>query len=175
MDATRPQLSANMEHYVEAIHRVSLDKGAAKARDIVRILAVKNSSVTGALKTLSAKGIVNYAPYDVITLTRKGEAIADELAQRNRVLKQFLTDVLCVDPIEAADAACIMEHALSKPLLERLTRFLEFVDSCPRSASYWISAFKSYAENPSETCLHQAPDGNACQACLGNTLNRMRP
>ena len=64
-----PLLSSNMEDYLEAIYHISSKKQAARAKDISDRLKVNKSSVTGALRSLSEKGLVNYAPYDLITLT----------------------------------------------------------------------------------------------------------
>ena len=66
-------LSSNMEDYLEAIFHISSEKQAARAKDIADRLKVNKSSVTGALRSLSEKGYVNYAPYDIITLTGKGK------------------------------------------------------------------------------------------------------
>ena len=74
--ATTQSLSSNMEDYLEAIYHISSEKQAARAKDISDRLKVNKSSVTGALRSLSEKGLVNYAPYDIITLTAVGEQVA---------------------------------------------------------------------------------------------------
>jgi DtxR family Mn-dependent transcriptional regulator len=56
------ELSASMEDYLEAIYHIVTAKQAARAKDIAKRLDVNNSSVTGALRTLSEKGYINYAP-----------------------------------------------------------------------------------------------------------------
>ena len=65
-------LSASLEDYLETIFLIVQKKQAARAKDISIELKVKASSVTGALRQLSEKGLINYAPYDIITLTSKG-------------------------------------------------------------------------------------------------------
>ena len=52
-------LSSNMEDYLEAIFHISKEKQAARAKDIADRLMVNKSSVTGALRSLSEKGLVN--------------------------------------------------------------------------------------------------------------------
>ncbi len=67
-----PALSASLEDYLEAIFHIVEAKGAAKPRDIVHELKIGASSVTAALKSLAAKDLVNYSPYDIVTLTKAG-------------------------------------------------------------------------------------------------------
>ena len=127
--STVDELSASMEDYLEAICHIVTAKQAARAKDIAKRLDVNNSSVTGALRTLSEKGYINYAPYDVITLTPKGHKHAEDVVRRHEALMDFFTKVLCVDKAEASDAACKMEHAVSRTILDRLIRFVEFISS----------------------------------------------
>jgi DtxR family Mn-dependent transcriptional regulator len=54
--------SSSLEDYLEAIYHIVHEKQAARAKDIVERLGVKNSSVTGALRVLSGKGLINDAP-----------------------------------------------------------------------------------------------------------------
>jgi len=53
---TRNVLSASLEDYLEAIYHIVQKKQAARAKDIVQRLRVKNSSVTGAMRALADKG-----------------------------------------------------------------------------------------------------------------------
>ncbi len=137
-------LTASMEDYLEAIYHIVRKKQAARAKDIARRLAVNNSSVTGALRTLSEKGFINYAPYDVITLTHKGDKHDEDVVRRHEALMDFFTKVLCVDEAEASDAACKMEHAVSRTILNRLIRFVEFLEICPRGGESLIQGFKNH-------------------------------
>ncbi len=119
------RLSARLEDYVEVIFHISEEKQAARSKDIAEQLNVTCSSVTGALQSLSEKGIVNYAPYDFVTLTSSGRALAKNIVRRHRALKDFFVNILGVDEGEAEASACKMEHALSEPILARLTAYLE--------------------------------------------------
>ncbi|MDJ0810865.1 MAG: metal-dependent transcriptional regulator [Desulfobacterales bacterium] len=142
--AASETLTASMEDYLEAIYHIVRKKQAARAKDIARRLAVNNSSVTGALRTLSEKGFINYAPYDVITLTPKGRQHAEDVVRRHEALMDFFTKVLCVDAEEASDAACKMEHAVSRTILDRLIRFVEFMEICPRGGESLIQGFRNH-------------------------------
>jgi DtxR family Mn-dependent transcriptional regulator len=135
-------LSASLEDYLEVIFHVVEAKGAARPKDIVQELKIGASSVTAALKSLSDKDLVNYAPYDVITLTRSGEKIARDVVHRHETLREFFIRVLAADQELADSAACQMEHAVPKELVDRFVRFLEFVEMCPRGGPALLEGFR---------------------------------
>ena len=137
-------LSASLEDYLEAIYHIILDKQAARAKDIARRLDLKGPSVTGALQTLSQKGLINYAPYDLITLTPKGMEIARDIVHRHQTLRDFLTNILRIEETEAELNACKMEHNVSPAVLNRLIQLTKFFKLCPRGTGNWVDAFEHY-------------------------------
>ncbi len=137
MRAGQNKVSASLEDYLEAIHHIATSNGAARAKDIAVALKVKNASVTQALRSLSEKKLVNYAPYEVITLTPQGKLIAKDVIQRHEVLEQFLSQVLGLPHDEADANACLMEHSINRPVLERLIHFVEYFQTCPMSNIHW--------------------------------------
>jgi DtxR family Mn-dependent transcriptional regulator len=134
-------LSASLEDYLQAVYRIQAAKQAARPTDIAAAVGVNNSSVTGALRTLSGRGLVNYAPYDVITLTPEGMRAAEEVVRRHDVLLRFFTGVLNAETEEAESTACRVEHVISSEILDRLVRFVEFLEICPRAGTEWIQEF----------------------------------
>ncbi len=132
-----PQLSASLEDYLEAIYHIVADKQAARAKDIVGRLGVHNSSVTQALRSLSDKGLVNYAPYDLITLTEAGEAAAAGVVERHQALRAFLVDVLGLDARRAEEDACKLEHDISAEVLERLRLLMTYRHRHPDEVPSW--------------------------------------
>ena len=159
-------LSASLEDYLEAIFHIISEKGAARAKDISTRMKVGASSVTGQLKVLSERGLVNYAPYDIITLTARGEAAAKDVIRRHEVLRDFMMQVLVVEEREADVAACKMEHSIPKPILERFIQFAEFVETCPRGGSKWIAGFGYYCESG---CVEEN-----CEKCISLCLEDVR-
>ena len=163
-------LSSNMEDYLEAIFHISQEKQAARAKDIADRVMVNKSSVTGALRSLSEKGLVNYAPYDIITLTAKGKRLAQEIVRRHAALKDFFTKVLLIDQDEAEDAACKVEHAVSKNIIDRLVNFVGFMEICPRGGKEWLKGFRRHCEggDTSKLCA------NYISECLEDLKHRER-
>ena len=149
--ANREALSSNMEDYLEAIFHISSEKQAARAKDIAERLKVNKSSVTGALRSLSEKGYVNYAPYDIITLTAEGQVLAKDVVRRHETLKDFFVKILLLDEEDAEQASCKIEHAISEKILDRIINFVEFMEICPRGGREWLNGFRSHCENGDTT------------------------
>jgi len=163
-------LSSNMEDYLEAIFHISEEKQAARAKDIADRMEVNKSSVTGALRSLSEKGLVNYAPYDIITLTAEGKKRAAEIVRRHAALKEFFIKILLIDPVEAEEASCRVEHAVSKNIIDRLVRFVQFMEICPRGGKEWLKGFRRHCENGDTTKLC----GDYIAVCLEDLKRRER-
>jgi DtxR family Mn-dependent transcriptional regulator len=156
---SKPLLTESMEDYLEVILALQRRNKVARAKDIAERLEVQRGTVTGALKSLAEKGLINYAPYSYITLTPKGSAIASEISRRHQVIRNFLTEVLRI-PSETADTtACRMEHVVEGVVLDRLVCFIEFIQQCPRAGNDMLRSFISFCESGElrweecETCL----------------------
>jgi len=155
-------LSASLEDYIKAIATISAEKQAARAKDISQRLGVNMSSVTGALRALADKGLVNYAPYEIVTLTEEGENVAREVVRKHEGIRDFLIKVLAVDKETAEKAACGMEHAVSHEVLNRFIQFVDYLEVCPRAGSSWAEEFGHYYEHPDED--------DDCEQCLTLSL-----
>jgi DtxR family Mn-dependent transcriptional regulator len=159
-------LTASLEDYLEAIFQIIADKQAVRPKDIARRLKVSNASVTGALRALADKALINYIPHDVITLTEQGKIAAKDVIRRHEVLRDFFIKVLAVADSAADQAACLMEHSIPKVILERFVQFAEFVEVCPRGGSKWIAGFKHHCD--------QEDTQENCERCMANTLEEWR-
>jgi len=114
---------------------------------------------TIALKKLEEKGLINYEPYSFVTLTEKGNKIAEEITRRHNVLKNLLFNLLRIDEETAELTACRMEHAIDKKSLERLLSFFNFVYRCPRAGEDWVQSFGRY-------CSSGKPEWEKCEQCI---------
>ncbi|QHI68317.1 metal-dependent transcriptional regulator [Tichowtungia aerotolerans] len=152
-------LSSSLEDYLEAIFEIAENKGAARPKDIANRLKVKPASVTGALKHLSEKNLVNYAPYDVVTLTATGKRIAKSIAKKHKALLNFFTNVLDIPRGEVEDFACKMEHIIPDHVLERFVEFAEFVDKCPNRGAIWREGAHGYF------CTAHGVSQTLCDSC----------
>ncbi|MFP4374342.1 MAG: metal-dependent transcriptional regulator [Spirochaetaceae bacterium] len=144
------ELSETMQMYLKTVHDIQVRKGAARVTDIAGALDVRKASVTSALQALSARGFVNYAPYDVVTLTDAGVEIAEDLDRRYAVLLNFFVDILGIDPQTADTDACSLEHHLSDTLYERLIGFIEYYQSCAEVKFRWQPEIGGFCAEPDE-------------------------
>lgn len=159
-------ITASLEDYLEAIFHIIEEKEAVRPKDIARRLKVSNSSVTGALRSLAEKSLINYAPYDVITLTAGGKDAARDVIRRHEALRDFFVKVLAVDFQEADTGACQMEHSIPKVILERLIQFAEFVETCPRAGAKWIAGFGYHCD--------QGATRETCERCISSILEDLK-
>ena len=162
---TKKPLSPSMEDYLEAVHGLVEQNRVARVRDIADILSVTMPSVTGALRKLSKKGLVNYDPHEVITLTPEGEALARKLAHTHRSIASFLTEILNIRPEIAEKNAGRMEHAIDDVVLTRLIRYIEFVEKCPGTGA-------RFSERRGRFCS-ETPDRETCEECLEDRLQQL--
>ncbi|MBE0537315.1 MAG: metal-dependent transcriptional regulator [Phycisphaerae bacterium] len=120
-------LSASLEDYLEAILNLTAGEEVARSKDIAETLNVAKSSVTGALRLLARRDLVNYKPYGYVTLTPAGLAAARKVARKHDTIKSFLVHILGVEDALAHDAACKAEHALGSQIVGRLGEFSQFL------------------------------------------------
>ena len=138
------KLSSSLEDYLETIHHIEAEKKAARVKDIAGRMDVRSASVTGALRSLAKRGLVNYSPYDIVTLTPEGEAVARKIVRRHGALNNFFRNVLCVEEKVAEDCACRMEHMVSDGVLERFVSLAELLASGPCGAVSWDAKKHSF-------------------------------
>ena len=160
-------LSASLEDYLEVIFHLEGSNRVARAKDIADQMNVQRASVTGALKALAARGLINYSPYSFITLTPSGRDIAREVIRRHKILKEFFANTLQLGPEDAEANACRIEHAIDPAAIERLVRFVEFMSICPRTGTDWFDAFARFCKLGLQT--------SDCQACLKLCAERIQP
>jgi len=141
----KKKISSHMEDYLEAIAFLKKRNGIARVRDIGRLLGVKSSSVNAALNTLSENGFAVHERYGYVELTREGESLASSVQKRHDMLLKFLTQILKIDFEIAESDACKMEHLVSPQTLRKITKFIEFVETCPdRDRPDWLKSFDHY-------------------------------
>lgn len=143
-------LSASQEDYLEAIFHIVKENQVARVRDISKRLNVKSPSVTGALQSLSERDLINYAPYDLITMKPKGVSLAKNIVRRHNALRDFFVKVLMVTEDDAEEGACKMEHVVSREILDQLIRFIDFVENTGNGSSSWSDAFQEYCSHEGE-------------------------
>ena len=165
MQYSNQKLSESLEDYLETILELETNHRVARAKDIAEKMGVLRGSVTGALKALADKELINYAPYSFITLTDRGRKIAAEVRRRHSVIRDFLQRVLLLDAERAEENACRIEHAIDRTAVDRLVQFIEYIHFCPRTGEDWIQAFVNYYSQ-------QQANRDDCRKCLDACVDR---
>ena len=155
-------LTASQEDYLEAIYHIIAEKKVARAKEVAKSIKVSQASVTEAFRSLSQKKLINYAPYEVITLTPKGETVARDIIRRHEVLKDFFVKILAIDEGIADDGACKIEHTAPREIIEKLIKFISFIEECPRCGEDLLENFKTYCSKGKQE--------DRCRECVSQCL-----
>jgi len=171
-------LSAALEDYLEIISQLAAEHGVARASNIADALSVHKSTVTSALKGLAERGLINYSPYALVTLTPSGRRVAREIRKRHGVIRRFLEEVLSVEAPVAEANACRMEHVVDREVLERLALFAQFAHDRARL----LSGLEGYLEEGGKPAGEKAgyrEQSHARHQAAGRppvtTLDQLRP
>ncbi|MDC7127200.1 MAG: metal-dependent transcriptional regulator [Spirochaetales bacterium] len=120
-------LSHSLEDYLEAILILERKNRVARVRDIATHLDVQMPSVTGAVKNLKEKGLVDYEKNSFICLTETGMKAAEEVLNRHSALMEFLEKVLLIPHSKAEYQACEMEHSIDSETASRIKKCTEAI------------------------------------------------
>lgn len=121
----KEKLTTSLEDYLEAILFLEEKNRVARVKDIAEYLSVQMPSVTGALKTLRSKNLVEYERNSFINLSKEGLKIARSIRKKHDILKAFLRDVLLLDDETADSEACKIEHAIDQTTAKRIKNLTE--------------------------------------------------
>jgi Mn-dependent DtxR family transcriptional regulator len=118
--------SSAVEDYLERIQELIDAKGYARAVDIALSLGISQASVTNMVKRLDAEGFVKHERYRGLILTEEGRAIARAVADRHRILTEFLRLLGISEPEVQRDVEGLEHHLSASSLgaIEALCREL---------------------------------------------------
>ncbi|MEF8874997.1 MAG: metal-dependent transcriptional regulator [Candidatus Thermoplasmatota archaeon] len=131
-----------LEEYLEVIYLFEKRDGRATTGKISSELDVKPPSVTEMLRKLEEEGYLEYEPYEGARLTKVGREIAENLMISHETIADFL-EIIGVEDGQAELDACELEHHISKSTLDKLKKFIEFIDGAPDEPK-WIEHYRHY-------------------------------
>ena len=118
-------LTFTMENYLEAIYELSLDGDGARVSDIAEKLGVTKASTNSAMSTLAKRGLIVNEKYKEIYLTPAGRKLARATSEKHRVIRQFLINILKVDPVIADQDACAIEHVIGGESVDAIRNYIK--------------------------------------------------
>ena len=113
------KLRASGEDYLEAVLVLQKEKGMVRSVDVARHLDVSKPSVCHAVSTLKAGGFLTMDENSFLFLTDVGREVAEQTYEKHCFFTRLLIDA-GVDPKEAEQDACRMEHTISESSFQQL-------------------------------------------------------
>src|SRR3954470_8412729 len=111
--------STAAEDYLERILELINSKGYARVIDIAAALKISQASVTNMVQRLDAEELLKYEKYRGLILTAAGKKLARRIAQRHKLLTEFLR-LLGVDDRVIHHDVEGMEHHISPATLRAI-------------------------------------------------------
>ena len=110
------------EMYLEAILVLTKKTGFVRSIDVSEYLGYSKPSVSRAMGLLRQGEYIVVESDGAITLTQKGQKIAEKIYERHTLLTDLLVRIGVSQETAAADA-CKLEHAISDESFQALKRF----------------------------------------------------
>lgn len=117
-------LSASMQNYIKAIYELSSGGVGARVVDIADKLGLTKASVCVAMRNLQEKELVYRDGHRLVHLTEAGKRQAILTLDKFAIVRQFLVEVLGVQPTTADADASTIEHVISVDTLCALCHFV---------------------------------------------------
>lgn len=119
-------ISRAVEDYLKAIYQLSTKGNKVATSQLAQQMGCSAASVTNMLQKLSELRLVEYRPYQGVTLTQAGKKIALEILRHHRLIELYLQEVLGYSWDQVHAEAEQLEHVISEVFEERIDRALGY-------------------------------------------------
>lgn len=118
-------LSASTQNYLKAVWTLGEWSDIPVTPSLIaERTELKLSSVSDAVRKLTAQGLLNHSPYGAVELTETGRAYAVDMVRRHRLIETFLVRMLGYSWDQVHDEAEHLEHAVSDFMIARIDDLL---------------------------------------------------
>lgn len=122
------QVSMSHEDYLEAIVMLGgSPTQPVRSVDVAAKIGVSKASVSKAIASLKAAGLLDQPFYGDITLTPEGYEYGSAILKRHEMLTKFLVIKVGLDPKVAEEEACQMEHAISDDSFKKWMSYFQLI------------------------------------------------
>ena len=118
------QSGALLEDYVELIADLLATSREARPTDVARRLGVSHATAIKTISRLKREGLATGRPYRGVFLTETGQALAERMRVRHRLVANLLVALGVPTEVAEADAEGI-EHHVSEATLKAFAHFLQ--------------------------------------------------
>jgi DtxR family Mn-dependent transcriptional regulator len=123
-----------VEEYLESIGALEERESPVSTTSIAQSIGVSLASVSEMLRRLSEKGLVEHTPYGGASLTDEGRQRFLKLTRRHRLWEVFLNKYLGIEWEDVYRHACVLEHATTDLVADKLDEFMENPEVCPHGS-----------------------------------------
>lgn len=123
--ADKKTLSPAHEDYLKAIYTLKANGSEVNNSALANHLEVSPASATNMVKKLAELDLVEYTPYQSVTLTKAGELIALEVLRHHRLLELYLHQKLNLPWDQVHAEAERLEHVISEVLEDAMAAALD--------------------------------------------------
>lgn len=123
------RLTAVQEDYLETIYKLSKTNSGVRVTDIAKQLGCRLPTVTRTVRKMTAMKYIEHKSRGLVSLSRKGMSMAENIAHRHADILRFLKTILKLSKKQAEEDACKIEHGLSPMAAQRLHEFLDYIDN----------------------------------------------
>ncbi len=121
----RPQaISRAMEDYLKTIYQQVSHDGRISTSKLAEAMTCSPASVTNMLQKLSDLTLVEYTPYQGVSMTPAGARIALEIIRHHRLLELYLSEILGYTWDKVHAEADRLEHVISEEFEEKIDEAL---------------------------------------------------
>ena len=123
--AKKPQaISRAMEDYLKTIYQQVSHDGRISTSKLAEAMACSPASVTNMLQKLSDLTLVEYTPYQGVSMTPAGARIALEIIRHHRLIELYLSEILGYTWDKVHAEADRLEHVISEEFEEKIDEAL---------------------------------------------------
>lgn len=113
------KIQESAENYLETILILQRRIGLVRSIDIVNEMKFSKPSVSNAMKQFRENGYITVDKQGFITLTPKGQAVAEKTYERHVILTKWLISIGVTEQTALEDA-CRIEHDLSDESFDKI-------------------------------------------------------
>ncbi|MBI2857876.1 MAG: metal-dependent transcriptional regulator [Chloroflexi bacterium] len=128
---TQKEPTQRIEEYLESMVNMVAEGKPVLAARLAERLGVAPATVSATLQRMVRDGLIAINREKEISLTRRGNNAALTVLKRHRLAERLLVDILGVEWHEVHEEACLLEHAISPRVEERLEIVLKQPSECP--------------------------------------------
>ncbi len=114
-------LTSAHEDYLKAIYLLEVEGQKVNNSALANYLEVSPASTTNMVKKLAELALVDYEPYQSITLTESGQQVALEVLRHHRLLELYLHQKLNLPWDQVHAEADRLEHVISETLEDAIS------------------------------------------------------